>query len=239
MKRNGKGSSMIDIAEIPQLSGLSSEHVLKVASLMAGYWEAEMARNTEMVQTLDFVESVTLIAAISSLGKQSPTVMELGTQLGISACIIYDGLKLLGLTPRVVTYDIRKLNHLFKEGEVEFRLGDITGRCAQELDSLKPDAVFLDAHPWDLTLEMLIECMNRRIMVTTHDVSDSLWEHNLRGGKLPIEGNQRNPNIPWERKVLEKVFGEGIHSGFAETPDYTARLVRSRLGLAICMPKSL
>ena len=230
---------MLELSDIPAVGGLPSETVLRVAKALSCYWSADMARNTELIQTLDFSESVALISAIAALGKESPTVMELGTQLGISTCIIYDGLKLLGMCPRLITYDIMALNHLFKDDEVEFRQCDLSGRCGAELDSIKPDAVFLDAHPWDITYEMTVECMKRRILIAMHDVADSLWNGPLQGGSLPLEGNKSGKNIPWERKVLEKIFGQSIHGGFAEAEGYTARLLRSRLGLALCAPNPL
>ncbi|MBI3986203.1 MAG: hypothetical protein HY343_04760 [Lentisphaerae bacterium] len=226
---------MIELADIARICGVPEAEVVRVArAVKAAYGKIEGAM--AKVFTLDFTEATALVTALCGTGANPLRLLELGTQFGVSTCLLMDSLKALGIRPLITTYDVDVQRHLFKEGEADFRQEDITARCGAVLDELKPHAVFLDAHPWRLTYNMTLEIRRRRILFFMHDVADTLWNENLQGGRLPIEGNECNPNAPWERKVLEVVFGPGIHSGHLDAGDYRIDLVRSHLGLAIGRP---
>ena len=229
---------MITLSDIARISGLAEEQVLTVAEQVSAQWQDPAAANIlNGVKTLDFTEATAMLSVLLATGANPLCLLELGTQHGASTWIICQGLQRLGIQPRIVTYDVERHSLMFSDPAIEFRLEDIADKCESVLDELAPHAVFLDAHPWSLTYNMTVAARRRKAIVFMHDVSDELWKDNLQSGRLPLEGNECNPNIQWERKVLETVFGSDIHSGHHETDDYRIDLVRSHFGLAICRPR--
>ncbi|MBI3986127.1 MAG: hypothetical protein HY343_04370 [Lentisphaerae bacterium] len=209
--------------------------MMEIARTVMEVWTTSIVA-LPRVKTLDFVEVVAMMAVLDRTGLNTLRLLELGTQHGISAAILARCLGRLGIRPAIVTYDIQSLRHFFEPGEAEFRCEDITDTCGGVLDELDPHVVFLDAHPWHLTLNMTVEARRRNKLIFAHDVSDDLWNERLQGGRLSLEGNETNALIPWERKVLEAVFGPEIHGGHHVTDDYEIDLVRSTYGVALCQP---
>lgn len=237
----------MDLSEIAAIVNVPEAQVLEVARQIRDIWtiripalERVTVRNhtlaIDRVPTLDFVEGVAVFSMLRALNRTQLCILEVGTQYGVSACIFREGLMRMGITPRIVTYDITAMPHYFQDHEVEFRQEDITNRCGAVLDELNPDMVFLDAHPWHLTYNLTVEARRRKRLLMMHDVNDAIWEHHLQNGLLPVQGNECNTGVQWERKVLEVVFGPGIHSRHHRTDDYAIDLICSQHGVAICRP---
>jgi len=226
---------MYDLTQLAGALRLPEPVVMETAALVLPLWKSAMAEWSR-VNTLDVVEATAMLAVLRHGGTNPVRLLEVGTQFGVSACILHDGLEALGIQPLIRTYDVRRESHLFKPGEVDFRCEDITDRCGAVLDEFMPHAVFLDAHPWHVTYNLTVAARQRGLIIFMHDISDALWAHNLQSGQLPLQGHECDPNAVWERKVLETVFGPGIHAGHYQSDDYVVDLIRSRLGVAICRP---
>ncbi|MBI4028342.1 MAG: hypothetical protein HY360_25380 [Verrucomicrobia bacterium] len=235
METNAEQSSHL-FHVVAQVCQVTDDTVVDIARKVFPSWKKIAGPVIEQVKTIDFVETVAVLTAISRTGLGTFRLLELGTQHGISTCIFLDGLRAIGIQPRITTYDVVLKQRAFSGGEVDARIEDITTRCGPVLDELDPHAVFLDAHPWELTYNMATEARKRQKLIFTHDVSDDLWSARLQEGRLPLKGNECNPFVQWERKVLEVVFGPGIHTGHHVTEDYQIDLIRSTHGVAICQP---
>lgn len=229
---------MITLSDIVRISGLAADRVLMVADQIRTQWQdPAAAAMLKGVKTLDFIEATAMMSVLLATDINPLCLLELGTQHGVSTWMICQGLRRLGIQPRIVTYDVERHPLVFSDPAIEFRLEDITDKCDAVLNELAPHVVFLDAHPWSLTYNMTVAARRRKAIILMHDISDELWKERLLSGRLPVEGHECDPSIPWERKVLETLFGSGIHGGHHETGDYRIDLVRSRLGLAICQPQ--
>lgn len=226
---------MYDLGKLADKCGCAPDEVMAVARCVVDCMAA-LRGPLAGIKTMDMVEVTALVSVLTAGKRPQARLLEVGTQYGLSTRIIHDVLKMRGVAPAIRTYDVDARKHLFDSAAVEFRCEDITGSCAEVLDEFKPDAVFLDAHPWQLTYDLATEARKRRLLIFMHDVSDKIWEERLKRGKLPLEGNENNPAIPWERKVLETMFGEAIHKHSHATGDYRIDIVDSCYGLAICRP---
>lgn len=221
--------------KLAQIAECSFDYFVKTAKCVQKAMERH-GQPLAAIKTLDFAEACTMFAMFSPLRYKSLRLLELGTQYGLSTSLAFDILSSKGIKPVIRTYDIERKEHIFKDSCIDFRCEDITSRCAEVLDEFQPHAVFLDAHPWHLTYNMTREARARSLVIFMHDVSTSLWVERLQNGRLPLKGNECNPRIPWERKVLECQFGPEIHNLGHTFDDYRVDIVDSGFGLAICRP---
>jgi hypothetical protein len=226
---------MYDLASLAEKCGCKPQEIMSTAKCVRACMAA-MKSAFSCIKTMDFTEAVVYFSLLTATDRKDVRLLELGTQFGLSTRFTYEVLKMRGFNPIIRTYDVVTQEHLFDHSIIDYRCEDIADRCAEVLDEFRPDAIFLDAHPWHLTYNMTVEARKRNLLILMHDVSDELWTERLQQGSLPLEGYETDPKIPWERKVLEELFGSEIHSHDHLVEDYRISIINSSCGLAICQP---
>jgi hypothetical protein len=190
-------------------------------------------------KTLNFEEAFAIYAVLAHRRPTQP-VVEIGTQHGRSTRRILDMLKQLGLSNDVVCFDVADQVQDFEPDEAELRIEDLTGRFREVvMEGIEPSLVFLDAHPYHLTREVITEVLDRDVCVLAiHDCGRALCNPNMA-----IEKD--DPNITsatghWERHVLCEVFGvEDPMSDDIDhqvTPTHALRILQTAHGLGLIVP---
>lgn len=134
--------------------------------------------------------------------------IEIGTLLGRSTRRLLDIKKELRLPLEINCYDIvNKVTH-FKMSEVKFHIQDITNRVKKVIDSYPgPGMVYLDAHPYYLTTEVIRDILGRSGWVlAVHDCGEALCNPRMAISK-DDPGAITSQTGHWERYCLAEVFG--------------------------------
>jgi len=194
-------------------------------------------------KTLNLDEAFVLYAALERLRPVGP-IVEIGTQYGRSTRRILDMLDWMGLQRDVVCYDtVDQVEH-FTPQEAELRVEDLTGRFRSAvLEDLGPGIVFLDAHPYHLTKEvvetMLADAHDSVLLI--HDCGKALCNPDMTLAKDDL--NITSATGHWERRVLCEVFGVDDpmtdEIDYRETPTHTLTVMQTTHGLGVVVPRAL
>lgn len=157
-------------------------------------------------KTTCFEEAFVLFCGIHRIHPR--TVVEIGTQYGKSTRRILDMLKLLDIDASVTCFDVATAVRFFAPHEATLMLRDVTGHFKEEvLDSIQPDFIFLDAHPYDLLKDVIASYLlyARRSLLAVHDCSRGLCNPHMSLGKDDLSISSATGL--WERHVLAEAFG--------------------------------
>lgn len=158
-------------------------------------------------KTLCFEEAFLVYLA---LRHQQPerALVEIGTQYGQSTRRIVDMKETLDLDVPVICFDVVDLLKHCSHDEVEMRIEDLTGASKEKLfDALKPDFIYLDAHPYYLLKDVLESYVayEEACPMAVHDCGRGLCNPHMTVPKEDPEVDSGNG--VWERHVLAEVFG--------------------------------
>ena len=103
--------------------------------------------------------------------KYKPQVMfEFGVQNGCSTRAFMEIAKWCGYKLSLHSWDIVDELKCIDKKHFNFHLEDITDREEIKFDKYTPDLVYLDAHPYKLTRNIMEICLKRKINFMCHDV---------------------------------------------------------------------
>jgi hypothetical protein len=168
--------------------------------------------------------------------------IEVGTLLGRSTRRFIDIKKELKLSFNIDCYDVvNKVKH-FSPSEAKLILHDLTGNVTETLEKYpKPGHIYLDAHPYYLTTEVIRYVLNNPgWTLVIHDSGKALCNPNMTISKdnpaaiTSLSGH-------WERYCLAEVFN--ISGPFdptldnVETSTHKMRIFTTKHGICAVVPK--
>lgn len=192
-------------------------------------------------KTLNFEEAFVIYAILAHTRPPRP-IVEIGTQYGRSTRRILDILDRLDLKNDVVCFDIEDRVEAFAPDEAALVVEDITGRFRERvLDRIHPCLIYLDAHPYRLTKEVILDVLQhtRDCVLVMHDSGKALCNPDMAL-------DRDDPDITsatghWERHVLCEVFGVDDpmtnEIDYRETQTHRLRVFRTVHGLATIVPR--
>ncbi len=190
-------------------------------------------------KTLNTEESFILFLMLKKFAPKS--IIEIGTQYGKSTRRMIDMTRELGMPIKIQCFDIANRVQHFQPDEANLVLKDLTDTIKHDvLDIHAPGLIYLDAHPYKLTLNVIQEVLKTsdwRLVI--HDCSAILCNPKM-------EITKDDPNITsrtgvWERYCLAEAFGiadpldEKLNR--QETPTHLMRVFSTLHGLCAIIPK--
>ena len=191
--------------------------------------ENNISQMTDVVKTLSFTESSFIFNYIA---KHKPKVIfEFGTQHAVSTRIFYEICKSFGYEPTIHCFDVVDEIKYIDKDKIVFHHEDITGREQQFISDLKPDLIFLDAHPFQLTSNLVDICLAEKIDFMAHDVSLEIHERaRVQSDNFQNKGKYTN----WELFILmEKIDKDLDKLDHYSSAEMTIDIIRDRFGLAV------
>ena len=112
------------------------------------------------------------------------------------------------------------------------------GRIAiEKIRKEQPDLVFLDAHPYDLTKNIVNECLSRKINFMCHDVSYNIG-HDVAKKRSKNFNQKRGTDAQWELYVLCELIDEKLwQEDYFENNDLIYERDQDKYGLGIVTHK--
>lgn len=197
------------VAEVAEFLG---EPIETVGEQYDRYLRLHQAKNYEKrfgeLKTLCFSEAFVNYAAIAKTRPER--IVEIGTQNGKSTRRLLDMCEDLGLSPEVTCFDIIDAVEQFDPSEATLALEDITGRFRERvLEQIAPGHVYLDAHPWDLLVDVIGAVLEEAppFVMTIHDCGRGLCNPDMRISKDDPEAITSHTGV-WERHALASLLGE-------------------------------
>jgi hypothetical protein len=168
--------------------------------------------------------------------------VEVGTLLGRSTRRFIDIKKELDLSFNIHCYDIVNKVKYFKPSEAKLIIHDLTGNVTKTLESYpKPGLIYLDAHPYYLTTEVIRYVLaNPGWTLVIHDSGKALCNPNMTISK-DDPGAITSQTGHWERYCLAEVFGKNgpfdpTLDNF-ETDTHKVRIFSTMHGICTVIPK--
>ncbi len=191
-------------------------------------------------KTLCFEEAFLLFIILATV--RPKTIVEIGTQYGGSTRRIIDMKNLLGLTSRVICFDIVDRVKHFSPSEAKLILKDATGCFRQDvLQCYHPELILLDAHPYALIHEVINETLgdDGQPILAIHDCSRGLCNPQMTLTRDDPAITSRTG--VWERHILAEIFGMDDPLDPAldqlESPSHRLAVFGTPHGLAVLAPK--
>jgi len=164
-------------------------------------------------------------------------ILEFGVQFGCSTAVFLQIAEWLGLDIELHSWDIIDVvkKQCVDKNDFNFHKVDITGREEEIILEYKPDMVFLDAHPYHMTKDLMINCVKYKINFLTHDVAIGLYnELKIRSdnfNKLEIYG-------AWELYILCELFSDKLLiEDYFENDQVQIKCYRDQWGLSVIKVK--
>jgi hypothetical protein len=194
-------------------------------------------------KTLNFDEAFVIFATLSVLDPRGP-IVEIGTQHGRSTRRVLDMLGLLERRREVICFDIEDQVDSFSSEEATLRIEDLTGRFRETvLDQIAPGLVYLDAHPYHLTKEVITDVLDHAdgCVLAIHDCGRALCNPNMELDKDDL--NITSATGHWERHVLCEVFGVADpmtdEIDHQETRTHSLTIMQTTHGLGVIVPRRM
>lgn len=192
-------------------------------------------------KTFNFEEAFVCFAALAHARPSGP-IVEVGTQHGKSTRRILDMLDFLSLENEVFCFDVEDQVEAFSKDEATLFLEDLTG-CFKErvIDRLRPSVVYLDAHPYYLTKEVITDILasSSDCLLLMHDSGKALCNPNMKLSRDDL--NITSATGHWERHILCEVFGIddplSDEIDYQETSTHVLRVFKTIHGLAAIVPR--
>jgi len=162
-------------------------------------------------------------------------IMEFGVRYGCSTAAFKEMSKWIGYGIILDSWDlVDKVKYQDKK-TFSLHLEDISGRECEILDQYKPDMVFLDAHPYKLTKNLMQGCLDKKIDFMAHDISLPLLE---RVRKESNGFKNKDVYTPWEAYLIGELISEDLWSKDTfENGDISAVCTRDLYGLIVVKHK--
>lgn len=192
------------------------------------YKKSKMADILKKAKTLSAVECRAVFKYMKTY--KPKTILEFGVQYGCSTRMFIEIAKSLGYKLNLHSWDIEEGYRFVKSNQFTFHKEDITGREKKIIEEYKPNLIFLDAHPYNLTKNLMELCVDKKINFMAHDISLLERCRKQTGGFK----NKKVVQTPWEAYLIGKVIDESLWTkDLFENDKLIARCIRDKFGLAI------
>ena len=163
-----------------------------------------------------------------------PSVMfEVGVNYGCSTRAFYEMSKWAGLEMDLHAWDIVDMVRYIDKDKFALHIEDITGEEVKSFDKYDPDLVFLDAHPYDITKNIMELCLKRRINFMTHDVAFRVFEAS-RNRTNGFTNRNILKGVAWELYLLGALINTKLwRDDHYEDDNLKVECIRDHCGLAI------
>lgn len=174
-------------------------------------------------------------ALFDYLAKYKPVnILEFGCQHGCSTRVFLEMTKWLDYKVNLHSWDIDNKVIYIKQKDFTLHVEDLTNK-EQNILSYKPDLVFLDAHPYELTYNLTKVCLDNKINFMCHDVSFAIIEA-LK--KRSNDYKDKTIYAAWEPYVLSELISDKILTeNHYEDDNVIVDCIRDLYGLAIIKNK--
>lgn len=135
-------------------------------------------------------------------------ILEFGTQYGCSTRAFLEMAKWIGYKINLHSWDILDSVRCVDKNEFCFHLEDISKKEELLLD-YKPNLVFLDAHPYYMTKNIMQICLREKINFICHDVSDDVYNTTKERSK---NFSNLSCYAAWESYILQELIYKDILS---------------------------
>ena len=194
-------------------------------------------------KTLCFEEAFLIYLAV--LWMEPEYFVEIGTQYGKSTRRIIDILRFSGNNScKVLCLDVANEVKYFTPDEAQLEIHDATHDFQEYiLERVKPEVIFLDAHPYSLLQNVIQEFLHwsnsSPCLLAIHDCSPVLYKRWMKIKKSDISKISSHTGH-WERHVLMKIFRKSDKNlEDVETSCHRLKIFQTPHGLALIMPKNL
>lgn len=193
-----------------------------------------------LAKSLDVAEGFALWSLVKAC--QPRVVVELGTQLGISARLWKEALKRYVPDHELILCDIEDRRRLIRNHEATFLLGDARQTLQDVFATRKIDLLFNDAHPYDLIRWSVEEGLKQGIPIFAfHDVGRHHPRTIFKAESITTPSATRYAEAEnwaaygaWERHVMGEVFDERIlYQDAVDTATARLRVFDSLFGLGV------
>jgi len=171
----------------------------------------------------------------SYMQERKPKMMlEFGVQNGCSTRAFVEMAKWAKLNMTLHSWDIMDVLKCIGKNEFNFHLGDITGKERAVFDEYNPDFVFLDAHPYQLTKNIIEICLERKIDFMCHDVVYPVGLQRTCERTNGFSDLRVETNANWELFLLGTLIHTQLwHEDYYENNELEVKCLREHNGLAI------
>jgi len=167
--------------------------------------------------------------------ERKPKIMfEFGVQNGCSSKAFVEMSKWAKIDFSLHSWDIIDVVKCIRKDEFYFHLGDITGKEKMAFDKYNPNFVFLDAHPYHLTKNIMEICLERKIDFIAHDVVYPIGLQRTCERTNGFTNLNVETNANWELFLLGILINTQLwHSDYYENDELQVKCVRNSCGLAM------
>lgn len=171
------------------------------------------------------------------LEKKPKTMFEFGVQFGCSTRAFIDMAKWANIDLNLHSWDIAdELNEskCIRRDQFNFHIKDVTGKEEHIFNKHNPDFVFLDAHPYVLTKNLIEICLKRRIDFMAHDIAQFIGLQRTCERTNGFTDLSIKTNANWELYLLGVLINTQLwHKDYYENDDLEVKCIRDYCGLAI------
>jgi hypothetical protein len=161
------------------------------------------------------------------------TILEFGVQHGCSTRAFLDMAAWSNLEIDLHSWDIKDTVRHVDKKRFSLHIEDICGRESDVFDKYDPDLVFLDAHPHDLTRNLMQECLKRKVDFMCHDVCYAIG-HDAAKLRSNNWTKKNTLDVQWELYHLCDLVDDSLWKNDSyENDELTVSLCRDRYGLGI------
>jgi len=167
-------------------------------------------------------------------------IFEFGVQYGCSTRFFLELSNHLNLNVVLHSFDIKNNVKYAEFKQFFMHIQDITEHVDSVFKELpKPDLVFLDAHPYQLTKNIMKKCLKNQINFMTHDVSQEIGK--IRASKRTNQFTNFSPSTgaEWELYTICELISQDLWTSTSYHNDkIDVKIITGKYGLAICQHKS-
>ena len=132
------------------------------------------------------------------------------------------------------SWDVMDVLKCISKEEFHFHIEDVTGKERETFDKYNPDFVFLDAHPYQLTKNIIEICLERKIDFMCHDVDYRVGLQRTCDRTNGFKDLRVKTNANWELFLLGTLINTQIwHDDYYENDKLEINCIRGGCGLAI------
>jgi len=163
-------------------------------------------------------------------------ILEFGTQFGCSTRVFLEIAKWLEYEVQLHSWDIVNVvkPKCVNQKDFSLHIEDITHKTTKIINRHNPDLVFLDAHPYKLTKNLMDECLNRKITFMAHDIGFEVGKKRAAVRSDNFTNFSNDTKTEWELYLLCNLISEDLwEKDYYEDENMTVKCTRDRYGLAI------
>lgn len=162
-------------------------------------------------------------------------IFEFGVQYGCSTRFFLDLADFLDMKIELHSFDIKNIVKYADANKFHMHVGDITNKVDEEFANLpKPDLVFLDAHPYQFTKNVMQKCLDDKIDFMCHDVSQNIGVK-IAGERTKQFTDFSIVNAAWELYVMAELIDKSLWTKpVYRDKNIDVKIITGKYGLSIC-----